>query len=126
MRHGFRSGTSRLISRPCYGYGQNSEGRLVAHEDQAKIVQQIFKWRSEGYSLRKISDMLYEQGTLSPNVKPKWGPETLNKLLHNEKYFGNVMQQKIYVPNYLRGIQVRNDGCIDKYFIEDAHERIVD
>ena len=82
--------------------------------------------RKEGYSLRKISNMLYEQGTLSPNGKPKWGPETLNKLLHNEKYFGNVMLQKTYVPDCLNGKQLRNDNCIDKYFIEDAHERIVD
>ena len=84
IRHAFRSGTSRLIIRPCYGYRQNESDNLVICEEEAPIVRQIFQWRQRGHSLRQISRFLQERNILSPTGKIKWGPETLNKLLQNE------------------------------------------
>ncbi|MFV0484672.1 MAG: recombinase family protein [Candidatus Saccharimonadales bacterium] len=114
-----------LISRPCYGYRPNNSGELVIHEQEAKIVRQISSWSKQGLSLRQISERLYEQGTPSPTGRPTWGTETLNKLLHNEKYTGNVMLQKTYVPDMLSGKQVQNTGQIDKVYIENTHEGII-
>ena len=126
IRHAFRSGTSGFITRPCYGYRKDKCGELVIHEAEAKIVKKIFRWRHEGCSLRKISELLFSQGILSPSGKAKWGSETINKLLHNEKYTGNVILQKTYVPDFLNGKQRRNDGRVDKYYIENTHESIVE
>lgn len=61
----------------------------------------------------------------SPTGKPTWGTETLNKLLHNEKYTGNVMLQKTYVPDMLTAKQAKNDRCIMAYYIENTHEGII-
>ena len=70
--------------------------------------------------------MLRAEGVLSPTGKPEWKPETLSKLLRNEKYTGNVMLQKTYVPDMLAARQVRNDRQIDMYYIENTHEAIVE
>jgi len=88
-------------------------------------VRKIFKWREAGCSLRKISERLFVSGVNSPTGRPRWGPETLNKLLGNEKYTGNVILQKTYVPDMLSGKQVRNDGQLDKYHVSNTHERII-
>lgn len=79
-----------------------------------------------GYSLRKVSKLLYTKGIPSPTGKSKWGTETLNKLLHNEKYTSNVMLQKTYVPDMLKTKQVKNNGQIDMYYIENTHEAIIE
>lgn len=131
IHHAFRTGTSKLISRPCYGYrqsksiDQNGNDTLVVYEEEAKVVRQIFKWRNEKHSLRQISKMLQERNISSPTGKPTWGTEALNKLLHNDKYTGNVMLQKTYVPDMLKTKQVKNDGQIDMYYIENTHEAII-
>ena len=105
---------------------EGSQGNLVICKTEAVIVRQIFNWRSMNCSLREISKMLYILAIPSPTGKPKWRPETLNKLLHNEKYTGNVMLQKTYVPDMLTAKQVRNDGQATMYYEENTHEAIVD
>ena len=70
--------------------------------------------------------LLYTKGIPYPTGKPKWGPEALNKLLYNEKYTGNVMLQKTYVPDILKTKQVKNNGQIDMYYIENTHEAIIE
>jgi DNA invertase Pin-like site-specific DNA recombinase len=130
IRHAFRTGTSKLIARPCYGYRQGSDQNgnniLAIYEPEATVVRQIFKWKDEGYSLRQISQYLKQQNIPSPTDRPTWGTETLNKLLHNEKYTGNVMLQKTFVPDMLKAKQVKNDRQVDMYYIENTHEAIVE
>jgi DNA invertase Pin-like site-specific DNA recombinase len=41
-----------------FGYRINEEGRLEPNPEQAKALAAIFRWRDEGFSLRKISDKL--------------------------------------------------------------------
>ena len=47
-------------------------------------------------------------------------------MLSNEKYIGQVLMQKSYTPDFLTGKQVKNDGQLDMYLVEDAHEAIID
>jgi DNA invertase Pin-like site-specific DNA recombinase len=41
-----------------FGYQINEEGRLEPNSEQADALAAIFRWRDEGYSLRRISGML--------------------------------------------------------------------
>jgi hypothetical protein len=36
----------------------NEEGRLEANPEQAEVLAAIFRWKEDGFSLRKISDNL--------------------------------------------------------------------
>lgn len=88
-------------------------------------MRQIYQWRVHGYTLRRISKLLLEKGITAPKGGKRWGIETLNKLLHNEKYTGNVMLQKTYVPNALAGKQEKNNGQTPKYYVEHTHKEII-
>jgi DNA invertase Pin-like site-specific DNA recombinase len=133
IHHAFRTGTSKLLVRPCYGYRQktiqNKDNtiitKLVIYEQEAVIVRQIFKWKDEGLSLRQISKLLHGKNIPSPTGKPTWTAETINKLLHNEKYTGNVMLQKTYVPDMLKAKQVKNDKYVTAYYMKNMHEGII-
>ena len=126
IRQGFKNGTSRFADFTCYGYRQDENGNLIVHDIEAKIVKEIFEMRAAGLSLGKISDWLFENGILSPTGKVRWSRETLNKMLRNEKYVGDVMLQKTFVDNLFDGKQIVNNGDLDRVLIQNHHQGIID
>lgn len=125
IRRGFEDGTSKFLNRSCYGYGINEDGDLVISFEKAKVVRQIFQWRAEGDSLRTISTKLKQYGIKAPRGGDTWSTETLSKLLKNEKYTGNVLLQKTFVANFFHGMQVKNRGQLEQYYIENSHPAII-
>lgn len=65
---------------------------------------------------------LEKQGIPSPNGRPKWNREAIDKLLSNEKYTGRVLLQKTISTG---AVQIENDGLMDRYLYTDAHEAII-
>lgn len=126
IRYGFKSGNSGYAHFVCYGYELSSNGKLAINEAQAVIVKEIFTRRAAGQSLAKISEWLYETGVKSPTGKERWSRETLNKLLHNEKYTGDVLLQKTYVSDLLEGVQIKNSGERSRYLYQNNHPAIID
>lgn len=84
------SGTSKLYDRKCYGYNHDEDGRLIINEDEATNVRKILKWYLEGKSILGIMKELEKQGIKSPTGKTKWPKRTIDVLMSNEKYTGNV------------------------------------
>lgn len=84
------NGTSGLYKRKLYGYTKNINGELVIDEEQAKNVQDIFRWYLDGASVPGIIKKLYNAGILSPTGKEKWNKRTIETMLSNEKYTGTV------------------------------------
>ena len=82
--------------------------------------------RAAGLSLSKISEWLFETGILAPAAKERWSRETLNKMLRNEKYVGDVMLQKTFVDNLFDGKQIVNNGELDRVLIQNHHRGIID
>lgn len=124
IRHKFADGTSKFLHRVCYGY-LSSGNALVIHPDEADVVKQIFKWRAEGDPLRTISFKLKQYGIKAPRGGSSWSPETLRKILANEKYTGNVILQKTYVSDYFNARQVRNQGQMPRYLVYDNNPAII-
>lgn len=84
------SGTSKLYDRKCYGYNHDEDGRIIINEDEATNVRKILKWYLEGKSILGIMKELEKQGIKSPTGKTKWPKRTIDVLMSNEKYTGNV------------------------------------
>lgn len=84
------NGTSGLYKRKLYGYTKNINGELVIDEEQAKNVQDIFRWYLDGASILGIIKKLYDAGILSTTGKEKWNKRTIETMLSNEKYTGTV------------------------------------
>lgn len=125
LKHGFKTGTSKLYDRICYGYAQDENGSLVIDEPKAAIVRTIFELYFSGCSLSGIAKELYRCKIPSPTGKEKWSSETISKLLSNEKLSGDVLGQKTFVENFLDRRQVKNNGERDRYFIKNHHEPII-
>ena len=46
-------------------------------------------------------------------------------ILGNEKYCGDLLLQKYYVPDFLTHRVVRNEGQLPQYYVEDDHDPII-
>lgn len=122
LRQGFLDGTSKMADRKCYGYDRTADGSLMINQEEAEIVQWIFESYRNGASFGEIANQLEMRGIPSPTGKGKWNREAISKLLSNEKYVGGVLLQKTMSED---GYQVKNQGKIDRVFIENHHPAIV-
>ena len=122
--YGFASGTSKMANRVCYGYRNDEAGNLVIDSETAKNVKLIFDLYLQGYSLNKIAKELKNRDILSPTGKEEWTSTAIDKLLTNEKYIGNVMLQKTYIPD-VNQTQKKNDGMLPRYLYENNHIGII-
>lgn len=84
------SGTSKLYDRKCYGYKHDKDGKLVIDEQKAENVKLIFDLYLRGQSVIGIIKELEKRRILSPTGKEKWCRRTIDVMLSNEKYTGDV------------------------------------
>ena len=85
------NGTSKLYDRKCYGYTNDVEGKLVIVEEEAKVVRLIFDWYLQGDSVGVIIKKLKQQGIKTSTGKDNWSKRTIDTMLSNDKYAGNVI-----------------------------------
>ena len=83
-------GTSKLYDRKCYGYKHNEEGHLVIDEETAKNVKLIYDLYLSGQSVVGIIKELAKRKIFSPKGKENWNKRSIEWILSNEKYTGNV------------------------------------
>lgn len=84
------AGTSKLYDRKCYGYKHDEDGHLVIDEEKSKNVKLIFDLYLGGQSVIGIIKELEKRKILSPTGKIKWCKRTIDVMLSNEKYMGDV------------------------------------
>ena len=104
IREQIRNGTSPLYTKPCYGYKKDDTGELVINHKEANVVKMIF----------------------SPTGLPQWSKRTIEKMLKNEKYAGNVILLKTIN-------EINNKGFIEnipnlynpKYQVVNNHPAII-
>lgn len=83
-------GTSKLYDRKCYGYKHDEAGHLVIDEETAKNVKLIYDLYLSDQSVVGIIKELEKRKILSPTGKMKWCKRTIDVMLSNEKYTGDV------------------------------------
>lgn len=84
-------GTSKLYNRKCYGYINDPDGKLVIDDEEGKNVRLIFDMYLQGKSVIGIVKELERLKIKSPTGKDKWAKRTVDVMLSNEKYIGNVI-----------------------------------
>ena len=116
----FRNGTYK-IAYPPYGYDYTN-GEMVVNPGQSEIVKWIFAEVLSGSSTSHIAKALNEEG-ISTRRGGSWTSTTINGMIRNEKYTGDVIFQKSYSDE--RFTRHRNNGERDQYYVADHHEAIV-
>lgn len=119
MEHGVVFGSNSL-----YGYDL-TQGKLTILPEEAAVIRRIYhKFLDEGKGTYVIARELYEEGIAPPKAKEKpWSPVMILRILRNEKYCGDLLQQKYYTPNYLDHKKVLNPH--EKVYLRDHHTAII-
>ena len=124
-----------------YGYKKdpNNKNKLIVDEEAAEVVKQIFKWFVGGMSVSNIVRKLNQLGVSNPTFYKKekginvgnkatnnvWYNKTVNDILKNEVYIGNLVQGKNKKLSY------KTKKCYavpkeEQIRVENTHEAIID
>lgn len=128
IQHQAEEGTSSLYRRKCYGY-QTVDGVLTIVPEEAENVRLIFDLYLKGYSIVKILNELEARGITSPTGKVRWCKRSIDTMLSNEKYIGDVMVLKTYSSGFPENRRIQNSGkenAHPMYMVEQSHEAIID
>ncbi len=100
------------------------KGRYIIEPDEAELVQGIFSDYLSGKGTTAIANALNKEGVYT-RLGFTWHPSSLQKILRNYNYTGNLLLQKTYRENYLTKRTRRNNGELPKYHAVDTHEPII-
>ena len=122
IRKKFQQG--RPNSFNIYGYRWNGE-KFIVDPEEAEIIKLIFGNFLKGLSAEQTEIQLEEMG-----VKFYTGGHFCNTsiraILRNEKYTGNMLLQKVFIPDHITHKTIPNNGELPQYWVEDSYEAIID
>lgn len=72
-----------------------------------------------------IAKTLSKLNICSPRGKEKWGTTTINNILKNEKYIGDVEMGKTFTVDPITHKRKVNTGEEDKFYLKGHHEPII-
>lgn len=135
----------QYIGSSCpYGYVKDpkNHNHLIIDEYAANVVREIFKMYIQGYSKRKIQVILNEKGILIPSLYKRevqglnyynchvgqktkfWSYFTINQILNNEIYIGNMVQHRSHIISYKDKTSARIDPS-EWIVVKETHEPII-
>ena len=104
-------GSSKFYNRKCYGYTNARDGGLIIEDTEATNVKMIFGLYLQGRSVIGIASELERLGIKSPTSKDKWCKRTIDVMLSNEKYTGNV--------------RLLDNGKHDSYYLAEENNPVI-
>jgi DNA invertase Pin-like site-specific DNA recombinase len=119
MEDGYVFGHSKV-----FGF-RNYKGVLTIVPEEAEIVKRIFhEYLYDKKGTHAIATGLNNDGILTP-CKKLWIASSVMRILKNDKYVGDLTQQKCYIADYLTKEFRKNKGEIPFISIENHHEAII-
>lgn len=120
IRRRYQNGTF-IISYAPYGYA-NIDGEMRIVPEEAEVVKRIFAECLAGTGTYTIARNL-NADHIPTKKNGKWHGGTVNGILTNEKYTGDVLFQKTYTDDSFN--RHTNYGEVDQFFCENHHEAII-
>ncbi|MBR3108535.1 MAG: recombinase family protein [Clostridia bacterium] len=125
IRKRFQEGTVGTANKHLLGYRfDERQNKYVIIPEEAEIVRSIFSMYLEGLSLQAICDKLNSAGHRTTQGS-LFQESSLNTLIHNEIYAGDIRRQKTFMESPLTKVKVINRGQLPQFYYEDAHEAII-
>lgn len=107
------------------GYDHDVEGNLVVNNLEAQTVRLIFFMYLYGHSCKEIADVLTDIGRKTKKGNIKWSEGSINSILRNERYCGDVLTWKTYTADYITHKKQKNLGDRIQHRQRDHHEPII-
>lgn len=108
------------LATPPYGYTVNNNV-LVPIPECKPIIQRIFNDYLSGKGVGTITKKLNDENC----GKKKWSVSSVQYILSNESYVGDMLLQKKFTPEVLPFKKIKNNGELPQYYITNTHEGIV-
>ena len=123
IKRNFEQG--KIGSIKMLGYSRNKDGVLEIVPEEAETVRMIFQDYLSGMGRLSICNKLNELH-IPTRYGSQWTPEAVRRILRNEKYCGDLLLQKSFRENHLTKRKIENHGEYPQYYVEEAHEAIID
>ena len=124
-RMGYKHGKFAFPYGRIIGYRKGADGKPEIIPEQAEVIRLIFNSYLQGDSLQSIKAKLETAGALTARGNTEWSAQSIQRILQNEKYCGDVLLQKTFTEDVLTGVHKKNTGQLPQYYIENYHEGIV-
>ncbi len=109
----------------CYAYKKGADGQPEIIPEEAEVIRRIYTAYLAGKSVPAIARELAEDGVKSHSKNGEWTYSTLQSILTNERYCGDVLLQKTYITDPISKKVKRNHGELPKVLIKNNHPAIV-
>lgn len=117
--------TESLTLGKFYGYHKKGKEIQVV-EKEAEVVRRIYHDFLDGYGIEDIVRSLIDEGVPTDTLEGQWCDSTVKKMLSNEKYMGDCLFQKTFISDPITHRRIKNNGELNKYYVEDCFPQIVD
>lgn len=107
------------------GYDRDENGELVINPQEAETVKVIYDLYINGWTPKKIADLLTEYGRKTKLGNEVWNPGTIRGVIGNERHCGDILARKTYTPNFKNHKAKKNEGKRTQYRQRDHHDPIV-
>ena len=124
-RQAMREGKAVIQYKHLYAYEKGPDGKPRIIPEQAEVVRHIYDSYLAGHSLDMIRKDLEDRGIRTVSGGVTWSKAVVRGILQNEKYCGDVLQQKSFVNDCISRKHIRNVGQLPMYLTQDHHEGIV-
>lgn len=115
----------KVFGKDMLGYDVR-KGELIINEQGAETVRLIYhKFLDEGKGVHRIAKELRAEGVPTSTRMKDWSYTVILRVLKNEKYCGDLIQQKTYTADYLTHQKKYNKGELEFVTIRNHHEPII-
>ena len=108
------------------GYKKGEDGTPEIIPEEAEIVKKIFSLYLDGFSILQIVQYLFENGIKNRGGTVQWSKTTVQNMLSNEKYIGDLLMQKTFRSDCISKKTKKNNGELPKYLVSNNHPAIID
>ena len=121
----FKEGKCPFQYKNFIGYRRGADGQPEIDPEGAKTIEHIFYGFLAGKTPAQLKTELEEMHILSPSSKTTWSKATIQNILRNEKYAGDVLLQKTFTADFLTKKVKKNRGEVTQYYVTDNHPAII-
>mgnify|MGYP000843913933 FL=1 len=121
----FKKGIPIISTHNLLGFDKDHLGQIMIIEEEANIVRYIYDSFMNGSNTREIAQSLTDARvpTLMGNLV--WNSSSILRILHNEKYCGDVLMQKTFTIDCFSHKKMRNTGQRPQYLLKGGIPAII-
>ena len=107
------------------GYRRGADGQPEVDPEGAKTIEHIYYGFLAGKTPAQLKTELEQKNIRSPSGNATWSKATIQNILRNEKYAGDVLLQKTFTADFLTKKVKKNRGELAQYYVTDNHPAII-